>query len=212
MAGTSKIRSWQLIALACFGIASSVASRAHASGTYPAELSKALERQFPGQSFCVPLCTACHNTTKGGPRDLNTFGEKLGLPKGRPELVDPALDAYFRSTPPDGVPQANTHFVDGTTRPFFDSDADGISDYTELQNYDSPSLALPRGEKEFCPDVSYGCFARVAAAPPPADRFGLFSAALLVLGLTALRRHQRAPGIVNSSRNPSTLDRGPGER
>lgn len=193
MARIGEIRSWHLIALACFAIASGNAHTARASGSYPAELSRALERQFPGQVFCVPLCTACHNTTKGGPGDLNVFGKKLGLPKGHPELVDPALDTYFKSTPSAGVPQVNTLFIDGMTRPFFDSDNDGISDYTELQNYDSPSLALPLGEKAFCPDITYGCFARVAAAPPHADRLGLFSAGLVVLGLAAFRRIKRAP-------------------
>jgi hypothetical protein len=44
-----------------------------------------------------------------------------------------------------------------------------------------------------CPEdaATYGCFARVAAAPPPADRLGLFSAGLVVLGLAAFRRIKR---------------------
>ena len=181
-----------LAGVAVFGLAHT----AHASGSYPAELSKALERQFPGKSFCVPLCTACHLTTTGGPGMINVFGENLVnngmLPGEIPKLVDGALDRYFKSTPPAGVPQVSTLFIDGTTRPFYDSDEDGISDYTELQNFDSPSIPLPRGDKEFCPDITYGCFARVAAAPPPVDRLGLFSAGLVALGLAAFRRLKRS--------------------
>jgi len=197
MMGFNRRRSVKLVAASLTFAALGSVRAARASGTYPAEMSKALERQFPGQSYCVPLCTACHNTTKGGPGDLNVFGYNLlgkgGLPGGRPTLVDGAIDRYFKATPAPGDPQANTLFIDGSTRPFFDSDQDGISDYTELQNSDSPSVALPRGEKEFCPDIAYGCFARVAAAPPPADRLGLFSAGLAVLGLAAFRRFKRAP-------------------
>lgn len=180
-----------LAGVAAFGLAHT----ARASTSYPAELSKALDRQFPGQSFCVPLCTACHLTTAGGPGMINVFGANLVkngmLPGEFPERVDGALDTYFKSVPPAGVPQVSTVFIDGTMRPFFDSDQDGISDYTELQNFDSPSIPLPRGDKEFCPDVTYGCFARVAAAPPPVDRLGLLSAGLVVLGLAAFRRLKR---------------------
>jgi hypothetical protein len=170
---------------------------AHASGSYPVELSKALDRQFPGQSYCVPSCAACHLTNKGGPGELNVFGKNLqargGLLGETPDNVDPAINQYFNAVPPDTAPQASTLFIDGTRRPFFDSDKDGISDYTELQNSDSPSLKLPRGEKEFCPDILYGCGARVAAAPPPVDRLGLFSAGLVVFGLAAFRRWKRMP-------------------
>jgi hypothetical protein len=175
-----------------------VAPSAHASGTYPAALSKALDRQFPGQQFCVPLCTACHLTTRGGPHELNVFGVNLflyGELRGQqPDTtVDPALDKYFKTVPPAGAPQADTLFIDGTTHPFFDSDHDGKSDYTELQNFDSPSVALPRGEKEFCPDVTYGCFARIAAARPPVNRLSMLGGGLLLLGLTVIRRLRRAP-------------------
>ena len=195
MVGLNRRRSVKLVAASLAFAALGSVRAGHASGTYPAEMSKALERQFPGQSFCVPLCTACHNTTKGGPGDPNVFGLSLwlngGLPGGRPELVDGAIDKYFKATPAASAPQANTLFIDGKTRPFFDSDQDGISDYTELQNSDSPSLALPRGEKEFCPDITYGCFARIAPAPPPDDRLGLFGAGSVLLGSAILRRRKR---------------------
>ncbi|HEY0469731.1 MAG TPA: hypothetical protein VGC79_36325 [Polyangiaceae bacterium] len=176
-------------------IAFSVVRPAQASSTYPPEVAKALDAQFKGQSYCVPQCITCHLTNEGGFGTMNVFGHNLEfsgrLPPARPDLVVGAFDTYFKATPPAGVPQVNTTFLDGTTRPFFDSDNDGLSDYTELQNFDSPSVALPRGDKEFCPDIEYGCFARVAAAPPPADRLGLFSAGLVVLGLAAFRRRLR---------------------
>lgn len=181
------------------------ARTAQASQAFPSALQKALNKQFPGESFCVPLCTACHLTTKGGPGEINVFGQNLevltvngkqmlNLKSGNDnaeQKVDDAITRYFAATPDPGVPQVSTKFIDGMTGPFFDSDRDGISDYTELQNFDSPSLKLPRGEKEFCSDITYGCFARVAAAPPPADRLGLFSAGLVVLGLAARRRSKR---------------------
>jgi len=168
---------------------------AHASPSYPPEVKKALEAQFKGQTYCVPQCITCHVTNEGGFNTMNVFGHNLEfygrLPPSNPGLVVGAFDTYFKSTPAAGIPTANTTFLDGTMRPFYDSDSDGISDYTELQNSDSPSLPLPRGEKEFCPDIAYGCFARVAAAPPPANGLGVFSAGLLVLGLAAFRRLKR---------------------
>ena len=171
-----------LIGLASFG---SVRS-AHASSTYPAAMKAALEKHFqkvanPGSAvptFCVPLCTACHNTTAGGPANLNVFGTNLFL-KGRltrsnDAKVEPALEAVFAITPP------------------LDSDGDGKSDELELSQLSSPSLREPRGVTEFCPDIAYGCGASVAAAPPPVDRTGLFAAAGLVLaGLAVFRRRAR---------------------
>jgi len=181
------------VMLALFG----VVCTANASPNYPPEVQKAMEQQFKGQTFCVPQCVTCHLTNEGGFHTLNVFGNNLQrygrLPSGNAGQVVGAFDTYFKSNPPTDAPQVNTVFVDGTSRPFFDSDQDGISDYTELQNSDSPSLALPRGEKEFCPDILYGCFARVAPARPPADRLGLISFGAALLGLAALRKLKRAP-------------------
>jgi hypothetical protein len=194
-----------LLGLATLGSA----SNANASSKFPEALQKALSKQFPGVSFCVPTCVACHLTTVGGPGNLNVFGanlEKPIAPSTFPNLVlgnsgdvdkkvDDAITHYFASTPPAGVATANADFPPpDTSRPSYDSDGDGISDYEELRVLDSPSVALPRGVGEFCPAdaAMYGCFARVAAAPPPADRLGLFSAGLVVLGLAAFRRLKRA--------------------
>jgi len=108
--------------------------------------------------------------------------------------VDDAVTRYFASTPAAGLPTAIAHFpAPDVSRLSYDADGDGISDYEELRYLDSPSVRLPRGEKEFCPDITYGCFARVAATPPPADSLGLLSAGLAVFGLAAIRRLRRAP-------------------
>jgi hypothetical protein len=193
----SRVRSLQLALAAGLALAAfSPARTAHASPDYPPELAKALKQEFQ-KEFCVPQCISCHVTNEGGRGTMNVFGMNLqlygSLFKGMPETVVPAVQKYFKAVPPPTAPQVSTMFMDGTTRPFFDSDLDGLSDYTELQNFDSPSLPLPRGDKEFCPDIEYGCFARVAAAPPPADRWGLLSAGLVMLGLAAFRRLNRSP-------------------
>ena len=184
--------------LALLGVVTSLCPRtAQASPTYPPEVTKALNAQFKVDTYCVPQCTTCHLTNAGGFNTLNVFGVNLrafgGLGAGNPSRVVGAFDTYFKATPAADKPQVDTVFIDGTSRPFFDSDRDGFSDYTELQDSDSPSLPLPRGEKELCPDIKYGCFARIAAAPPPADRFGLFAAGLVVLGLGVFRRLGRRP-------------------
>jgi hypothetical protein len=49
----------------------------HASIPYPPQLQKALEQQFPGQTFCVPQCIACHVTNEGGFNTLNVFGANM---------------------------------------------------------------------------------------------------------------------------------------
>lgn len=194
-----------LASLATLGSAGS----ASASAKFPASMQKALTNIFPGVSFCVPLCTACHLTTVGGPGNLNVFGDNLYHQPMYPNLLpgtsdsglEKALTTYFAATPAAGLAAAPTIFPPGNaaipagTRPSYDSDRDGVSDYDELRNLDSPSLPLPGGVAEFCPadTLMYGCFARVAAAPPPVDRVGLLSAGLVVLGLTAFRRLKRKP-------------------
>lgn len=192
-----------LVGLAALGSASS----ANASSTFPPALQKALNNQFKSQgvTFCVPTCAACHRTTAGGPGDLNVFGtyiEKyptfpnliLGNGGNVDQKVQDAVTKYFASTPPDGAQKANATFPEGV-RPSYDADGDGISDYDELAKLDSPSISGAEGVGQFCPTDAavYGCFARVAAAPPPADRLGLLSAGLVVFGLAAFRRLKRRP-------------------
>jgi hypothetical protein len=52
-------------------------------------------------------------------------------------------------------------------------------------------LDAPGGPGAFCSDLTYGCGARIASAPPPIDKVGLFSAGLVGLGLIFLRRGRR---------------------
>lgn len=195
-------------ALLVGGMIFGFAPNASASSKFPESLQKALSRQFPGVSFCVPLCTACHLTTKGGPGDLNVFGSNLenqpmpgnlilGNNGDVDKKLDDAINRYFAATPAAGLPTAMTTFhapQTVATRPSYDADRDGISDYQEFEQGDSPSEPLPEGVAQFCPAdaAQYGCFARIAGAPPPADRAGLLAAGLVVLGLAAFRRSKRA--------------------
>jgi hypothetical protein len=157
---------------------------ADASSEFPAGLKTALEAYFPGQTYCVPLCTACHNTTKGGPQDLNKFGKNwenhglLPINANVGKLPD-ELRTYLTTAPGPNDPQVNGKW---------DSDGDGVSDEDELKDFSSPALS---GPVAFCTDLTYGCGARIALAPPPIDKVGLFSAGLVVLGLTLLRRRRR---------------------
>jgi hypothetical protein len=182
-----KTRASLLTSLLLVGLATlSSARTASASSDFPAALKLALEAHFPDQTYCVPLCTACHNTTKGGPGDINVFGHNLEfhgpLIPGNSNAtakVATALENYFKATPGPTDLQ-----VDGK----WDSDGDGVSDEEELKEYRSPSIAGPGA---FCTDLTYGCGARIASAPPPVDKVGMFSAGLVVLGLTLLRRRRR---------------------
>ena len=194
----SRVRSLKLVLAASLALSAFGSARvALASSTYPPKVQEALNTQFPGQSYCVPQCITCHLTNEGGFGTLNVFGKNLQLngrlPAGKPDAVVGAFDTYFKSTPAMGG--VSTTFLNGTTRLFYDSDSDGISDYTELQEFNSPSTPGNAGVDQLCPSdaAQYGCFARVAAAPPPAtvDRLGLFSAGLVVLGLAAFRRSKR---------------------
>ena len=164
-------------ALLGLGIASlGFARKAQASSDYPPLLAAAIANEYPNAVKCVPLCTACHLTTAGGPEMLNKFGTSLtsyGLLRGSPNTVEPAFDALAAADP--------------------DSDGDHINDIEEIVAGNSPSVAYPAGEGEFCPDIKYGCGAHIAAAPlPPVDRVGLFSAALVVLGFAVARRRRGA--------------------
>jgi hypothetical protein len=157
------------------------ARSAQASQDYPPYLKAALDKEFPSVTHCVPLCTACHKTTAGGPGNINLFGatlesSKIGLlPGGSQQDVENAIHALAIAMPP------------------IDSDGDGVSDVDELNAGDSPSIAGPAGQGQFCSDLQYGCGARIAAAPP-ADRLSLFSAGLVTLGLVLARRRRSKLG------------------
>jgi len=184
MMHSTKIRfsvlSSVLLALAVLGSSQSAA----ASPSYPAAMEKALTALYPGFSFCVPQCTACHLTTEGGPGRHNVFGDNLFLKSAPPPLVGGQTDAAVQAS-------FQRYFANN---PGIDSDGDGVSDLVELQRGDSPSLPGVRGEGQFCPDIKYGCGARIAAVPPPpVDRSALLAAGVAsLLGLSLFRRRARA--------------------
>jgi hypothetical protein len=186
-----KARGSSLVSALLLGLVTvGLARTAEASPSYPGLLSTALSQTL-GQKFCVPLCTACHLTTIGGPGMMNSFGanlEKAGLLpaiiKGGDATVLSSVQTWLGPTPPAGAPKNALGQVD--------SDDDSIGDKTELLAGDSPSLPNPRGQGQFCPDIKYGCAGgRIAAAPPPVDGVGLFSAGLVVVGFAAMRRRHR---------------------
>jgi hypothetical protein len=167
-----------LVGLSSLGLART----AQASPDFPPYLKDALDKEFPMIVHCVPLCTACHNTTQGGPGNLNSFGvtlesSQIGLMQGN---TDPAHDLAL-------VESAIHNLV--TLDPTSDSDHDGTSDIDELNAGDSPSIAGPAGVGQFCPDIRYGCGARIAAAPP-VDRFSLLTGGLVAFGLVMARRRR----------------------
>jgi hypothetical protein len=150
-----------------------------ASPDYPAALAAAIAERYPQAVKCVPLCNACHLTTQGGPGNIigNKFGEnlenKFGLLKGNAALVKGAFDKLADADP--------------------DSDGDSIHDVEEIIAGNSPSLPYPQGQDQFCPDINYGCGARIAPAPPPpVAGLALFSAGLGVLGVIVARRRRAA--------------------
>lgn len=173
----SRARSARLCSVVSLALIATLgfARAARASSDYPPALQAALEKELGG-TFCTPLCTACHNTTQGGPENINVFGrtleEKYGLLPGNPALVDIAIQG-LKSSYDAGNPD--------------DSDGDGAFDVDELKKGDSPSLPGAAGTDQFCPDIAYGCGARIATRPP-ADRISLFGFGVLGFGLIALRR------------------------
>ena len=147
---------------------------AQASPDYPVALQQALDHEYPAVKHCAPLCTACHNTTQGGPGNINPFGatlEHFGLSERNAALVPIAIHALATASPPP------------------DTDGDNVSDVDELNAGDSPSLAGPAGTGQFCPDIAYGCGAHIAATPAR-DRWSLVPAALVTLGLILARRRR----------------------
>jgi hypothetical protein len=161
----------QIIGLASLAVARS----AQASPDYPPALAAAIANQYPSAVKCVPLCTACHLTMLGGLGMLNSFGASLKnigeLVPGDANRVAPALMKLAATMPP------------------VDSDGDGISDVDELIVGDSPSIAGNAGKNQFCPDIKYGCGARIAAVPP-VDRLSLLCMGLAALGCVAGRRRR----------------------
>ncbi len=166
---------WRLALPWCLVVLCS-AERARASETFPPKVQEAMMKRL-NASYCVPQCILCHQTNQGGIGTLNPFGKDLKqattLVPGKPDSVVPAFETYFATQ--------------GST----DSDMDGTSDVKELEIGDSPAVAGALGTNLICPDLRYGCGARIASAPPPVDRLGLISAGLVVCGAALSRRQRR---------------------
>jgi len=171
--------------LIAFASCTVVSRSAAASPTYPPFLANAVTEEIPDAPHCAPQCTACHLTTEGGFGTLNKFGHNLQmigglLPGGSQADVSHALKVLAAADP--------------------DSDGDGTKDIEEIKAGDSPALAAPSGVAQWCPDIRYGCGARIAAAPPADDRRGLFSVGFVVLGLVIARRWQGTSRVCSPPR------------
>jgi hypothetical protein len=127
---------------------------------------------------CTPSCGVCHFDASGGPAKIRKttngkpgFGAKLlsyGLDVGDLSSINAALDA-------DKSDQS-------------DVDGDGKSDFDELSVGDDPNDPTPGAS--VCSGPEFGCV-RVARQGPVDGVASVSAAAVLLLGLTALRRRRR---------------------
>jgi hypothetical protein len=162
---------WTYIAAAGLPLALLLTRPALASAVYPEHIAQVLETP------CVPSCSLCHKTNKGGPGDINgLFGtaatDGAGL-KGGSDIA--SLDAALAALAMKG---SN---VDG--------DMDG-GDIDELRAGTDPNVA----GADLCTGPKYGCGASsIAKAPhnkamdPAATVAGALS---VVIGLLLARRRR----------------------
>ncbi len=150
--------------------------RANASETYPAQVQLTMSKRL-NTSYCVPQCILCHRTNLGGRKTMNVFGlsmeHNVDLGPAVPGTVGAKLEKYF------------AEHAD------LDSDGDGVTDVKEIEVGDSPAIPGAAGENLICPDITYGCGARIAPQPSSG---GLEPAAVIALGLglfSARRRRGR---------------------
>jgi hypothetical protein len=150
-------------AVVALGLSAAAAPSA-ASSTYPEAISEHLDAP------CVPQCTICHRDNVGG---LKTVDKEFGLAM---------MELGLRFAAPQRIPG----FLDQLEANGTDSDGDETGDVEELRSgFD------PNGEADLCGvGVEYGCFNRVAAAPPSRDG-RLVGAGLLSLSLALLVRRRR---------------------
>ncbi len=150
-------------AVVALGLSAAAAPSA-ASSTYPEAISEHLD------SPCIPQCTICHRDNVGG---LKTVDKKFGLAM---------MDLGLRFAAPQRIPG----FLDQLESAGTDSDGDRTGDVEELREGLDPN-----GDGDLCGvGVEYGCFNRVAAAPPSKDG-ALVGGALLSLSLAWMVRRRR---------------------
>jgi len=137
-----------------------LAGRGLASPSYPEALDKAAAMP------CIPPCTVCHADMNGGYKTATKpFAQAMqahGLTAANPSLIRPAIVALFQ----DGV----------------DSDGDGLTDVSELDNGTDPNLP---GDVSIC-GPEYGCAVVERGDEPDAD-----TPLLVLLGVVAFAVRRR---------------------
>ncbi|HTM46123.1 MAG TPA: hypothetical protein VL137_14280 [Polyangiaceae bacterium] len=128
-------------------------------------------------SNCAPSCLLCHSTNPGRattaaasmkPFAVSVIGKGGVAAAGKGDAM--IRDIFLKMK--NGDP--------ATGAPPTDSDMDGMSDFTELGMNINPNP----GNADLC-EVTYGCGARIAPAPPT-SRLALLSSALVAVGLIGL--------------------------
>lgn len=130
---------------------------------------------------CIPSCAVCHLDANGGPKRIRQttngkpgFGAKLqsyGLDVGDLSSINGALDADKGE--------------------LSDIDGDGKTDFDELSVGDDPNDPTPGASVCNNAGPEFGCV-RVARQGPVDGVGSVSAAAVLALGLAALRRRRRA--------------------
>ena len=153
-----------------------VAASAAAIPAFPERLEKDLGMP------CTPSCTVCHMTTMGGFGTLrNTTNGKPGFGKN---LHTPEYGLVF-----DDPTSLERALQAAETPPELDSDGDGTPDVAELKKCEDPNNPTLGATLNAGPE--FGCV-RVARQGPVDGVGSVAAAAVLALGLAALRRRRRA--------------------
>ena len=141
---------------------------AFASSTYPEQVQLTMSKRL-NASYCVPQCVLCHRTNLGGLKTMNLFGQSLkdkgSFQGATPSKVEQWLETYL------------------TSFPDLDSDQDGVTDVKELEAGSSPAIPGANGENLICPDITYGCGARIAPISP--ERSPTEAALISLVGLAS---------------------------
>jgi MYXO-CTERM domain-containing protein len=159
---TSKTLHKMFGAVVALGLSAAAAPSA-ASPTYPEAIAEHLDPP------CLPQCTLCHRDNVGG---FKTVDKPFGLA---------TMDLGLRFATPQRIPE----ILDELKAAGTDSDGDGVGDVEELENCEDPN-----GDADLSAGVKYGCFNRVAGAPP-SEGGGVAAAGLLSLSLALLLRRRR---------------------
>lgn len=157
-------------AVVALGLSAAAAPSA-ASQTYPQAVADHLNPP------CFPQCTDCHRDNVGGRKTVDKpFGLAL-------------MDLGLRFAMPQRIPE----LLDQLEAAGTDSDGDGVGDVAELRAGEDPN-----GEGALCgSELKYGCFNRVAGAPPRGDAPVAGAGVMLVALALVARRRKSAKGRSN---------------